>query len=431
MKYAQAVREIYALQEFAIKLGLENISALSSRLGNPHLKYPVIHLAGTNGKGSTAFFIHALLQAHGLKSGLFTSPHLSDYRERIRVNDEFISKDFIAEFWLQNKDFILQKKATFFDTSTAMAFKYFADMNVDVAVIETGLGGRLDSTNIVRPQMVVLTPIDFDHQKQLGNTLASIAREKAGIIKNGAPVFCAPQNQEALTVFLQHIQRPDQFNYLTDLAAYRILESSLDGMRFEVQFKKTSEKHCFRTSQAADFQAQNITLALVAGRAYLESQGLAWSEVKTQQALLNGLWPGRLQTVRKVPRVIFDVSHNPAGIISTLSFVKRKAPEHKIHLLIGLLEHKDHKEVVNFLSRQNMNIYLTEPQSIKKLAVGKLADAFIKKGKSVHIYPDPLEAVQKILNRMKKDELLIVMGSHYLIGYLINEFSGNPEYSFY
>ncbi|WP_457566627.1 bifunctional folylpolyglutamate synthase/dihydrofolate synthase, partial [Caldithrix abyssi] len=340
-------------------------------------------------------------------------------------------KDFIAEFWLQNKDFILQKKATFFDTSTAMAFKYFADMNVDVAVIETGLGGRLDSTNIVRPQMVVLTPIDFDHQKQLGNTLASIAREKAGIIKNGAPVFCAPQKQEALTVFLQHIQRPDQFNYLTDLAACRILESSLDGMRFEVQFKKTSEKHCFRTSQTADFQAQNITLALVAGRAYLESQRLAWSEEKTQQALLNGLWPGRLQTVRKVPRVIFDVSHNPAGIIRTLSFVKRKAPEHKIHLLIGLLEHKDHKEVVNFLSRQNMNIYLTEPQSIKKLAVGKLADAFIKKGKSVHIYPDPVEAVQKILNRIKKDELLIVMGSHYLIGYLINEFSGNPEYSFY
>jgi len=184
ISYSQTVEQLFDLQKYAIKLGLENITLLSKNFGDPHLKYPTIHIAGTNGKGSTSFFISKILQTTGLKVGLFTSPHLVDFRERIRINDELIATEYVTSFWQEVKELVLKLEATFFDTTTLLAFKYFSDQNVDVAIIETGLGGRLDSTNILKPEIAVLTPIAYDHQKQLGKTIEKIAYEKAGIIKD-------------------------------------------------------------------------------------------------------------------------------------------------------------------------------------------------------------------------------------------------------
>ncbi len=422
MQYKQVLQEIYDLQEFAIKLGLENISAFVERLGHPERQYPVIHIAGTNGKGSTAYFIHHLLQAHGLKSGLFTSPHLADYRERIRVNDSFIAQEFIVRFWQEHRSFVWQKKATFFDTTTAMALDYFAQKNVDVAVIETGLGGRLDSTNIVQPTFVVLTPVAFDHQKQLGTTLSAIAKEKAGIIKSAVPVFCAPQPPEALTVFRERAAaQASPFAYLPELVDYRVLQSTLDGMEFEVKDKKQNEVWRFRTEQTADFQVQNLTLALWVSRAFLAQQSIPWSVQKSAHVFAHAFWPGRLQTVHRSPRVIFDVSHNSAGIAGTVSFVLQKAAKGKVFLLLGLLEHKDYKEIVTFLSQQNLNIYLTEPQTPKRLPLKALKQAFAKRGKMVTAFNDPVEAIRQILNQMAAPDILLVTGSHYLIGHLMNQ----------
>lgn len=421
MTYKETIQQIYDLQEFAIKLGLENISALANRLGNPHLKYPVIHIAGTNGKGSTAFFIHQLLQHHGLKSGMFTSPHLTDYRERIRVGDELISPYYVIDFWRHNKDYILKRKATFFDTTTALAFQYFADQKVDVAVIETGLGGRLDSTNIVQPEIVVLTPVDFDHQKQLGNTLSSIAREKAGIIKPGATVFCAPQPPDVLNVFLKHVENLRKFRYLPDLIKIKPGHSSLDGQNLKIYFISEQQEMDFKSLQCGHFQAQNQALALLVVNDFLRKKQLNWDPQAIQQVFSTRLWPGRLQTVHLKPRIIFDVSHNLAGIKGTLEFVKKNIAENKIYLLIGLLEYKDYKNIVTFLSKQNLNIYLTEPKTEKKLPAVKLKTAFKQLNKETSLLPDPVKAVKLLKTQLTDDELLIVMGSHYLIGYLMNQ----------
>ena len=203
--YKAVVNELFDLQKFAIKLGLHNITALSSLLGNPHMQYPSIHIAGTNGKGSTSFYIAQILQACGLKVGLFTSPHLVDFRERIRVDNLLINEDDVISFWQTIKKEVLELQATFFDTTTLMAFDYFAKQRVDVAVFETGLGGRLDSTNIIQPECCVITPIGLDHQHFLGDTLSKIAVEKAGIIKNSADVFLADIEPDAENEILKHV----------------------------------------------------------------------------------------------------------------------------------------------------------------------------------------------------------------------------------
>ena len=195
------LKELFDLQKFAIKLGLHNISQLNMFFDNPHLKYPTIHIAGTNGKGSTAIILQQILMQHGLKSGLFTSPHLFDFNERIRINDQLIEDQFIINFWSKAKELVLKMKATFFDTTTCLAFEYFYQNNVDVAIFETGLGGRLDSTNIIQPEMAIITPIDYDHQKHLGTTLTQIAYEKAGIIKNNHPVFLSRQHKNVIDYF--------------------------------------------------------------------------------------------------------------------------------------------------------------------------------------------------------------------------------------
>ena len=419
--YQQTIQEIYDLQEFAIKLGLTNIDDFARRLGRPERQYPVIHLAGTNGKGSTAFFIAAFLQAHGLKVGLYTSPHLKDYRERIRINGNLIDPQFIIDFWQKHKAYIYDRKATFFDTTTALGFAYFAHHQVDVAVIETGLGGRLDSTNIVRPELVVLTPVDFDHQKQLGNTLSQIAGEKAGIIKENVPVFSAEQFPEAKSVFLQRISDRNSFYYLPDLLNIKIKDLSPDGMKFQINFKKeNSEAQTFFSRQIGEFQAQNMGLALLAARRFLQQHGMALDFAKTQQVLQNEFWPGRLQTVRKNPRILFDVSHNLSGISKTLDLVKQIFPAKKIWLLLGLLETKDFKSIVTYLSKQNLNILLTEPNTHKKLSADLLAEEFERHSVPVQKIYDPWKALRQARSSLAESHVLLVMGSHYLIGDLMN-----------
>ncbi len=419
--YRQTINQIYGLQEFAIKLGLTNIKDFARRLGHPERRYPVIHLAGTNGKGSTAFFIASFLQAHGLKVGLYTSPHLKDYRERIRINDRFIAPEFIIDFWQAHKDYVYKRKATFFDTTTALGFAYFAQENVDVAVIETGLGGRLDSTNIVQPEQVVLTPVDFDHQKQLGNTLTEIASEKAGILKQGAQVFCAEQIPEARAVFLNRLPDKSRFYYLPDHLDIRLLEQSLDSMTFEIAFKnKNYDNQIFVSRQVGTFQAQNIALALLSAQQFLRQRHIKPDFSKIREVLQNKFWPGRLQTVQKEPRILFDVSHNLPGLRKTLSFVRQIYPSKAIWLLLGLLETKDFKSIVTYLSQQNLNILLTEPNTHKKLSADVLASEFARHSVPAQINYDPVAALQQARSSLSVTQVLLVTGSHYLIGDLMN-----------
>ncbi len=418
--YSSVVQELFDLQKFAIKLGLDNIRFLCAKMDNPQEAYPVIHIAGTNGKGSTSFFTASILQAMGLKTGLFTSPHLTDFRERITVNGEKISQIFITSFWQEYKNTILQRRATFFDTTAAMAFLYFKEQKVDVAVIETGLGGRLDSTNIVKPQVVALTPIHFDHEKQLGNSLRKIAAEKAGIIKPGCSVFSAEQEAEALAEIKRHLTSQEPLYYLPDFLNCTIGEETLEQTRFQIEDSLNNTVLSNITSrQLSGFQAENQCLAYSISRFFLREQGLSFSEEIFRKVLAEIIWPGRLERVSREPDIFFDVSHNFAGISRTLEFLQKLITKENLHILIGMVDDKDYQKSARFIAGRAGQITITEPQTHRKLKAETLAQAFHDCGVLYNVIKDFNEAYEFSYKQLKKGHTLLVTGSHYLIGALL------------
>ena len=418
--YTQTVNEIFDLQQFAIKLGLDNIRALMEALGNPHLAYPVIHIAGTNGKGSTSFFIAKILENAGLKVGLYTSPHLVDFRERMQVNGLQISEDGVIDFWQHVKDIVLERKATFFDTTTAMAFNYFQTQQVDVAVIETGLGGRLDSTNIVIPELAVITPIHFDHEKQLGDTLAQIAGEKAGIIKEGTTVISAEQESEALKVLKGKSDIAESFIYLPDILKTELVSDSLEGMKFTIEdlhYQQTFKKLYCR--QLGDFQLNNLVMAYFVSRMYMEKAGIEFNPDILKNAFSENQWAGRLQIIQKNPYIIFDVSHNFIGILKTLRYLSELINPNSLHILIGLVQDKDYLSITETISQYSKFITVTEPDTYRKLD-GELLVSILKKSKSqVNFIKDLSRAYEFCRKQLQPQDTLLVIGSHYLIGALM------------
>lgn len=417
--YQKLVEEIFNLQIFAIKLGLDNIRALCNALAEPQKQYPVIHIAGTNGKGSTSFFVAAFLQQAGLRCGLFTSPHLVDFRERITINGEKISKDFIARFWSERKDLIYQRKATFFDTTTALGLAWFADQQVDVAVVETGLGGRLDSTNIVDPVAAVITPIDFDHEKQLGNTIPAISAEKAGIIKPGSVVFSARQPEPALSTLRAHLVPEQKFFYLPQCVTINHRKSDLQGNRFDLNdLLRNKQLNNLYSSQIGIIQTENQALAYLVARWFLEENQQPFSMEMFQTALRHRVWPGRLQKVSEQPAIFFDVSHNLAGIGHTLRFIGQFVDPQHLHVLIGLVEDKNSARIAELVASFSEHITVTEPRTHRRLSAARLAGDFKASGKEVQIIKDLSEAYELCKGQIKKGQTLLVFGSHYLIGAL-------------
>ncbi len=418
--YSSVVQELFDLQKFAIKLGLDNIRFLCAKMDNPQNSYPIIHVAGTNGKGSTSFFIASILQAMGLKTGLFTSPHLMDFRERITVNGKQINRDFIVSFWEANKKTVLDRRATFFDRTAALSFLYFKQQNVDVAIIETGLGGRLDSTNIVQPEIAVITPIHFDHEKQLGNTLRKIAGEKAGIIKPGCSVFSAEQEAEALTELKQHLTPHTPFFYLPDYLKCSLKELTLDHTRFDLMDKRNNKELLNIISrQLGGFQAQNQCLAYSVSRHFLEQRKYAFSEEIYRKVLAGTIWPGRLQRVRREPDIIFDVSHNYAGISRTLEFLQALVSRKNLHVLIGLVDDKEYRKSARFIAQRAEQVTVTEPHTHRKLDADILAEAFTGLAVSVKTIKDFNKAYEFSCKQLQKGQTLLITGSHYLTGALL------------
>jgi dihydrofolate synthase/folylpolyglutamate synthase len=422
--YKNTVAELFDLQKFAIKLGLDNITALMRLLNNPHKDYPVIHIAGTNGKGSTAFFLAGILEAAGLKTGLFTSPHLIDFRERMRVNGKMIEQSDVNHFWRRVKNDVLKRKATFFDTTAAMAFDYFSREKVDVAVIETGLGGRLDSTNVADSEIAVITPIDFDHQKQLGNTLSQIAFEKAGIIKKRSAVFCAAQQEETLPVLKQ--PQNGGFYYLPDFIRITIKSASLDSMIFDIHDALFNDIITdLNSRQVGNYQAENIGLAYLTARYFLKKHAINFEHNIVKEKLKNYFWPGRLQTISKNPRIIFDVSHNPAGIKTTLKYLSSMIEKKKLHILLGIVEDKSYEEIAAAAVWNCNSVYLTEPDTHRKLDGQILLETFNRLHKKAELINEPQKAYNYAKSKLKKDETLLVIGSHYLIGHLLAKLKKN------
>jgi dihydrofolate synthase / folylpolyglutamate synthase len=419
--FNKTLTEIFDLQEFAFKLDLDNINALVQFLSDPHKSYPVVHIAGTNGKGSTAFFLAKILQQHGLKVGLYTSPHLVDFRERIRVNDDLIEPDFISDFWTRIKTLVMERKATFFDTTTALALDYFRFRQVDVAVIETGLGGRLDSTNIVQPQLIVLTPIHFDHEKQLGQTLREIAAEKAGIIKNNAPVLSAEQEAEVLLALKSYISPNQTFYYKPDLIRTEIVKGSLEGGHFHLQDQHyhTRLEKLF-TRQIGVFQIDNIALAYLAARMYLEIIKMDFSSDDFREVLKQNLWAGRLQLMRKDPHIFFDVSHNTQGFAKSLAALKALIGNRKLVLLVGLVKDKNVQAIARIIQEHSDRVVVTEPDTPRRLEGAILLQALQESGSQALFIKDPEKAFELCIQRLHPTDCLLAIGSHYLIGGLLN-----------
>lgn len=397
----------------AYKEGLDNSLALDDYFSHPHRKYKTIHVAGTNGKGSTSHLLAAILQQAGYKVGLYTSPHLVDFRERIRINGEKISEQYIVDFVANHKDFFEPIHPSFFELTMTMAFQYFADMAVDVAVIEVGLGGRLDSTNIIHPDLSVITNISFDHMQFLGNTLPKIASEKAGIIKAGVPVIIGEAEGDVRLVFEETALKVDA--PITFAEDENIIKSSLktaSGWLLDTKYYSH-----LKDELGGYAQIKNAATVLCAVK---ELQNLGYSI--PSKAIYNGFayvteltgLMGRWQVIQELhPKIVCDTGHNVAGI---KYIVEQLAAEKysTLHIVLGMVNDKDVSSVLSLLPKRAV-YYFTKasiPRALNQMELQKLAGKVGLTGYSYHTVGEALKAAKEWA---QSNDLIFIGGSNFVV----------------
>ena len=395
------------------KPGLQTSLDLDQLFGHPHRNYRIIHVAGTNGKGSVSHMLAAMLQLSGFRVGLFTSPHFVDFRERIRVNGQMISQDEVVHFVETFLKMDYPGTPSFFEITSTMAFSYFADQHVDFAVIETGLGGRLDSTNIVTPILSVITNVSFDHTEFLGNTLSEIAAEKAGIIKPGVPVVIGEADQETRPVFEEtamHVGAPIIFAQDTP----EVIEAHHEGGKIIVN----SARHGVITCElAGDYQCHNINTALAAERA-LEQLGVVMKSDVVNSSFhhihsLTGLI-GRWMTVSEEPcRTICDSGHNIAGITSIVDQLKNESYDH-LHMVMGFMRDKDLQHILPLLPT-DATYYYTHAHTSRAMPGDELRLLAAQFGLMGQSFPDVTAALAAARAAATHRDLIYIGGSMYLL----------------
>jgi dihydrofolate synthase/folylpolyglutamate synthase len=399
----------------AYKADLNNITALCDLLDNPQRDLKCIHIAGTNGKGSVTHIIASILQAQGLKVGVFSSPHYKDYRERIKINGKLISKKYVSHFVVKHKAEFKEINASFFEITNAMAFQYFKDREVDIVVLETGMGGRLDSTNIIIPLLSVITNISFDHQQFLGDTLPKIAMEKAGIIKPNVPVVIGETQDEIMQVFIQKAKQcKSEIVFADTVEKIDLLEDKLTKLSFTYHGKK------YKTDLTGEYQLKNILTALVA----VERLRKMKFEI-TDKALKNGLksvrestyFLGRFMVMKKRPLVIFDSAHNEAGLNVLLSQI---ASQHvkKIHFVYGTVSDKDLGKVFPLLPL-DATFYFCKPSIPRGKDALELSQEAAENGLFGEAYESVKRAFKTAVKAASKDDIVIVSGSIFVVAEVI------------
>jgi dihydrofolate synthase / folylpolyglutamate synthase len=433
MNYHDAVRYLLSLgrelaaptQAAAAKFDLENIAVLAERLGHPQRAYPAAHIAGTNGKGSTAAFLESILRQAGCRTGLYTSPHLERINERIRVNGEEISDSAFAETFTHAHSLIeellaagkLRAHPTYFECITAMAFEYFAQARSDFGVFEVGLGGRLDATNILSPAVSLITRIDFDHENFLGHSLAEIASEKAGILKPGVPIVLAEQRPEARQVVLGRASKLGCSVVETNVA-YRI-----DRMR--------TEDGCVR-AQVTDatgltmelaprlpglFQLQNALNAVAAAR-LLRECGFRIPDEAITAGISKTVWPGRLEKLETRPEIYLDGAHNPGAARELAVFWEQNFAGRRIFVIYGALRDKAVDEIAGILFPQAAEVVFTEPRTSRAISAAQLAEIASHHAGISSIIADAEQALDHVLSEASPEDAVFVTGSLYLVGQL-------------
>ena len=404
----------------AYKGSLDNTLALDRLFGHPHTKFRTIHVAGTNGKGSVSHMMASILQKAGFKTGLYTSPHLKDFRERIRVNGEMISKsyviDFVQRFLEMNKT--LKLEPSFFELTVMMAFDFFAAKDVDVAVIEVGLGGRLDSTNIIKPELSVITNISLDHTALLGDSLGKIALEKAGIIKPFVPVVIGETHPQTSVIFegkAKEHHAPIQFAHQLFHADYAMISADQKQL-FNIKNKEGTVLENLKLDLLGQYQSKNICTLLCA---VFELQQLGWKisesdirkglEEVTSSTGLSGRW----QTIGANPRIICDIAHNEAGIREVVLQI-RQVPHKKLHFVIGMVSDKDVAGVLALLPK-NAVYYFTKASIPRAMAEHQLMQIAQFFGLNGAAYEDVGSALSDAKLYADKDDLIVVSGSTFVV----------------
>jgi len=427
MNYHDALRYLYGLVDFEKRrierytpeeFRLDRVENFLERLGNPHHEYPKIHVAGTKGKGSVSAMLASVVHAAGKKVGLYTSPHLHTYRERIQINGQPISRRAMATLVEEAQPLIAEfPNITIFEVSTALAFRYFARQDVDLAVIEVGLGGRLDATNVITPLISIITSLSLDHTYLLGDTLPEIAEEKAGIIKPGIPVVSSPQEPEALDV-LGRVATANQ----TTLTAvgrdwtWKQDSRSLNGQQLTVERIKgvSPIEGQYDLPLLGDFQLENATTA-IAALDVLRQTGLDWITQETVKAgLAQTSWPGRMEVLNRDPLIIADSAHNPYSAETLVATLERWFPQKGWILIYGASNDKDIEGMLKALLPASEHVLVTRSYHPRAAAPYVLADQCADLGHGAEIAINPKRALEQACRHLTPDLGILATGSIFL-----------------
>jgi dihydrofolate synthase/folylpolyglutamate synthase len=432
MTYQESVQYLLSLgrelaspqQASAAKFDLKNITVLCERLGQPQREFQSVHVAGTNGKGSTSAMLDSILRAAGLRTGLYTSPHLERINERIRMNGQEISDDEFAAVFTRVRQAIeellasgrLAAHPTFFECVTAIAFVYFAEAKAEFAVCETGMGGRLDATNVLLPEVAVITQIDFDHENYLGHSIEEIAAEKAGIIKPGARVVSAAEHLIARVVIRRRCA--EQSAFLVEIENAFFLEDVVahDGcFSFTAIAYDSGVRIPVALRLPGRFQVRNALTVLATAR-LLAERGAPIEEEAITRGFAAATWPGRLEKINDRPEIYVDGTHNPAGAREIAVFWEQFLAGRKIYLIYGAMRDKSVDEIAGLLFPRAAAVILTTPAQSRAISAPLLAEMTAHHAQQSEIIPDPAKALARALELASPEDVIFITGSLYLVG---------------
>lgn len=425
MNYAETIEYLFSMLPMFSRIGppafkkdLTNTIKLCDHLENPEKKFKSIHVAGTNGKGSVSHMLAAILQTAGLKTGLYTSPHLKDFRERIKINGEMIPEKEVICFTEKIKPLIEEIEPSFFEITVAMAFDYFASQNVDIAVIEVGLGGRFDSTNIITPELSVITNIGMDHINMLGDTLEKIAFEKAGIIKENIPVVIGESANASNSVFNKiAIEKKSAIHFADKKRTVTNWEWKNHELILETAEKGNTDHTMYHLDLPGLYQVKNL-LTTLESISVLNQVGYSIDEKSIKEGLqktkkITGLH-GRWEIIHEHPVVVLDVGHNEDGMKQIVQQLEVSS-YHSLHIILGLVKDKEIDKILRLLPL-SANYYFTEAKIPRALPATTLYENAKELNLEGKIIPDVNEALQEALQKANKDDLVLVCGSLFLVG---------------
>lgn len=431
MNYEEVIRYLYEklpmyqrVGAVAFKKDLTNTIKLCHALGNPQNNFKSIHIAGTNGKGSVSHFLSSIFQEAGYKTGLYTSPHLIDFRERIKINGHWIEEEAVVEFVEKIKPIIEEIEPSFFEITVAMAFYYFEQKKVDIAIVETGLGGRLDSTNIITPELSVITNIGYDHMDMLGNTLELIAGEKAGIIKPGIPVVIGEVHPETKPVFekkakevesaLFFAQNEWKLNYAkhTDVLELDFLDKNQNSINLQ-------------SPLAANYQVSNIRTVLTATSILSNKYSLSIEAIQKgiKNVVSNTGFTGRWQVVHHAPKVVLDCAHNTEGIDAVLEQLKFEKYK-QLRIVYGCVKDKNAESILKRMP-ENARYYFTKPEIMRAAETERLAKIAEDLMLNFKVEEVPTSAYKLALNEASPDDLILITGSVFLVADILKVLINN------